>query len=146
MVGKIVKGDPLKEFNGYRVSQWLSSGLFLKFMYSISVSKYEVTVYLLVFTHLQFAFVKLLNNQTVRLIWLVQNQYECLPRDCSLTLLRFFIGNLDEISCICKIIGDSLYVVGWGYGTPQPVVTVSRPVMVTLDAFILNLTLHLCRL
>ena len=47
----------------------MSSGLILKFIYSISVSKYGVTVYILDFTHLQFALMKILANQkTVR--WL----------------------------------------------------------------------------
>ena len=42
----------------------MPSGNFQKFMYSYSVSKYEVIVYKLVFTHLQFALVKILTNQT----------------------------------------------------------------------------------
>ena len=47
----------------------MSSGLFLKFMYSISVSKYGVTIYILDFTHLQFDLMKILANQiTIR--WL----------------------------------------------------------------------------
>ena len=40
----------------------LPSGLFFKFIYSISVSKYGVIVYLLYFIHLQFALVKILAN------------------------------------------------------------------------------------
>ena len=42
----------------------MSSELFLKFMYPISVSKYGVTIYILDFTHPEFAFVKILTNQT----------------------------------------------------------------------------------
>ena len=47
----------------------ISSGLFLKFMYSISMSKYGVVVYLLEFKYLNFALVKIMVNKTaVRLL------------------------------------------------------------------------------
>ena len=58
----------------------MSSVFFLKFMCSISVSKYGVTVYTvhMDFTHLHFALVKILANQkTERLLWLVQNLNAC---------------------------------------------------------------------
>ena len=56
----------------------MSSGLFLKFIYSISVSKYGVTVYTLDFTHLQSALLIILTNQkTERLLRLVQNLNAC---------------------------------------------------------------------
>ena len=74
-------------------------------MYLISVSKYEVTIYILdctVYsvqcTHHEFGLVKIMTNQTaVRMLWLVLKLNACL------TLLRFFIENSDDIIHVCVL-------------------------------------------
>ena len=72
---------------------------FWKFMYSISVSKYGVTVNILDFlSSLLWKYWPSDYNKVA----LIGSKFECLPWDCSLTLLRFFNENPDDISCICK--------------------------------------------
>ena len=82
----------------------MSSGLFLKFMYSISVSKFGVKY---TFYTPSVGFCENIGQSDNSKDALIGSKFECLPWDCSLLMFWVFIVNPDNTSSICKIIAIS---------------------------------------
>ena len=82
----------------------MSSGLFLKFMYSISVSKFGVKY---TFYTPSVGFCENIGQSDNSKDARIGSKFECLPWDCSLLMFWVFIVNPDNTSSICKIIAIS---------------------------------------
>ena len=74
----------------------ISSRLILKFMYSFSMSKYVVTVYI----HIGLYAPSVHSCENIGQSDKISSKLKCLLRDCSFTLFQFFIENQDDISCM----------------------------------------------